>query len=182
MTTPQHQSEDEDQGTDMMEVTGPSSAVRGCQEGATDTNMGYQPATAAQDTTPIITSGDLVVAPDTYQNLAAWPWLSSELRGTHYSMVQELQGFGFPANQWPNPGTPFRRVMSPYPQVTSPAPLGATTGVGVWPYPSVPDTGCNSVHLKSLPLGGLHHAIRHGAGSSTPPALLGLQFQRHMFM
>ena len=37
--------------------------------------------------------------------------------------------------------------------ITFPAPLRLAPGVGVWPYPSVPDTGYNSIPLKALPFG-----------------------------
>ena len=94
----------------------------------------------------------LTPTPDTFKDAITWPWPGiGQIGMSSFTSHQVAHGIGMQSPQVPS-GPPIGWIL-PYPQVSHPASLGVTPGVSVWPYPSVPDTGYNSVPLKALSFG-----------------------------
>ena len=92
------------------------------------------------------TSGELTAALDISGALLMWPWGL----GTQVQEQLTMGPQGWPGHQVPL-GSSAGAWQAPYSPTSFSNPTGVSVGVGGWPYPSVPDTGYNSIPLMPLP-------------------------------
>ena len=105
-------------------------------------------------------TGESSTAPDTPSFIQAWPCQGSrQCTPTTYTPYN-AQGFRVPSTPWPGTSVQLSRWAAPYPPNAFLVPITLTAGMGAWPYPSVPDTGYNTMPLQALPFG--NHAMPLG--------------------
>ena len=96
---------------------------------------------------------EFMAAHKTFTPMPAWPW---RISGQFNMPVDTITGMQVPCTagtQWPSASTPVANWASPYAQGSPPIFLGPAAKVRVWPYPSVPDMGYNTVPLMHCFLG-----------------------------
>ena len=96
-------------------------------------------------------SGELAATPGTNTPVPAWPWVSGgQCNHTLYTPYS-TQSAGLTNTAWQCARPPFSGWGPPYVPFALPAQTGTVANAGVWPYPSMPNTGDNTAILGALP-------------------------------
>ncbi|XP_078247520.1 uncharacterized protein LOC144588466 [Pogona vitticeps] len=106
------------------------------------------------------TGSSLTSMPSLSSTLPAWPWPGSDQFNLQPYPAGNTQASGAFSASWPYMSAHLGGWAAPLMQSPAPALVTPAAGVGVWPYPSVLDTGYNTVPLQALPFG--DHAMPLG--------------------
>ena len=95
--------------------------------------------------------GKSTAAPGTCTPLTAWPWAGG---GPYTDYIPyNMQNTGLTNTAWPCANSQFSSWGMPYVPHIFPIESDSMANAGVWPYPSVSNTGYNMVSLGALPYG-----------------------------
>ena len=102
--------------------------------------------------------------PGSASALPAWPWLGSGQFNLQPYLAGNPQVSGAPSTSWPYMGAQLGGWAALMVHHPVPAPVTPAAGVGVWPYPSVPDDTYHA--FASLAIWGLSDALGHPLGTN----------------